>query len=67
MNFIIGSAISADTLLTKADCTRSAQLLKDLKSCLPNSNLSDEDKKMYDTIIESGLGICDRDFEQLPD
>ena len=47
MWMILGSLISADTLITKEDYENSIEILNDLVELIPNTNIPEESKEKY--------------------
>ena len=65
LNFLIVSLFSADTLLTILDCERSERELTKLRWAVEEAELSDKMKSYWKDKIEQGLGICERDHEEM--
>lgn len=62
--FMIGSCISADSLLSVEDCDKSIYVLKRSKEGFEKANIPEDKKKEYLDIINSGIEICERDREE---
>ena len=62
---MIVSLFSADTLLTIYDCERSERELTKLRWAVEEAELSDKMKSYWKDKIEQGLGICERDHEEM--
>lgn len=62
---IIGSKISADTLLTKEDCLESKEYLKMVDEAIDKSSeMSENDKNVFKKYIKDGIEICDKDYNR---
>lgn len=59
LNFVIVSAISADTLLSAKDCEESIKALTELEGVISEMDCKDK----YLPYIKDGLDICRRDLE----
>jgi len=56
-----GTLISSDNILTVEDCDRSIELLKQTKKAIPNSEISEEEKKELLQFCDNGIKICEAD------
>lgn len=66
INLMIGSLISADTLLRPEDCVNSKGELEKMKKALEDTtDIEPSLKDNYMTILQQGIQICDRDYEEL--
>ena len=68
INILIVSLISSDTILTKQDCLNSKRELMKLKEALKKvSEVKKDTAARYMKILNNGIGICERDYKELPD
>ena len=67
INMLIVSLVSADSLLTKADCEAAKRELTKMKQALMECTTIRKKKRvMYEDLLEKSLYICDRDYKDLP-
>ena len=68
INILIVSLISSDTILTKQDCLNSKRELMKLKKALKKvPEVKKDTAARYMEILNNGIGICERDYKELPD
>ena len=68
INMMIAGLISADTLLTKADCVVAKRELMKMQQALQEcEGIENEKRVMYEGLLEKSLFICDRDYKELPE
>ncbi len=67
INILIVSLISADSLLTKADCVVAKRELTKMQQALREcTTIRKKKRAMYEDLLERSLYICDRDYNDLP-
>lgn len=61
---MLGSLISADTLLSVKDCETSLKELERFNEALKEANIEEEKRKEYQDFIDRGFEIVKRDLEE---
>ena len=64
MWMILGSLISADTLLTSEDYENSIEILSEFVDIIPNTNISEDIKEKYLEKSIQGLDLVKKEFEE---
>ena len=64
MWMILGSLISADTLLTSEDYENSIEILSEFVDIIPNTNISEDVKEKYLEKSIQGLDLVKKEFEE---
>ena len=60
--FFMGSAISADTLLSNEACEKSKELLQLIIETTPELDLSEEERNKIIDYCNRGIDICDNEI-----
>lgn len=64
MWMILGSLISADTLLTSEDYENSIEILSEFVDIIPNTNIPEDVKEKYLEKSIQGLDLVKKEFEE---
>ena len=64
MWMILGSLISADTLLTNEDYENSIEILSEFVDIIPNTNIPEDVKEKYLEKSIQGLDLVKKEFEE---
>ena len=64
MWMILGSLISADTLLTNEDYENSIEILSEFVNIIPNTNIPEDVKEKYLEKSIQGLNLVKKEFKE---